>query len=562
MAALSAVLMLAPAAAMATPPTPDPNDTTPASSTPAGTTTGTVPGPEPTPPDPTGTTPQPDPTGTTPTPQPTSEPSSSPVITPSSAPEPGPTSESPTLPESNPAPHSNSRLRVLVQPTVTLWSAPTTLVAGTTGTATGRLYPEAANQTGFVEVSYRGGWARIATATTTATGLFTVPLSYGVVTPGTYTFRLGVTVDGVTAYTRTWTLTRTDIYMTPGTHRVGATSYRTECGNFSATIKRCRTDVYGQQVGHRSSGFYFYQGWRLVRYTHTTVAATSWRGSYLASPGVHVVGGKLWRVECGTNRSGSRACVADQWQSYISTVRNDGSSGYNWQVGWVFQMMMPFTTAPLTTGNASRATVPSVWTTCTTKLQNQTVTIGRTEHTRIIVDQTSGSYATVSMWFRDRSKACTFTAVYVTGGRIGARGVGDPGKRRAGDDTTPAGTYTMIESHGHVRNPGTELPYLTTTWDDYWVWDQNSAYFNTLRNRRDGGFNAAISQRVRYLSYFEYTIVIDYNRRPVVNPVLGGGIRFHLTDGKPTGGCVAVGMTSLKQTIMLVMPGDKITITR
>lgn len=470
---------------------------------------------------------------------------------------------SPTPAPSSSAPKPASvRIRAASISTLTLWSAPSSLVMGTGGTASARLYPAAAGVQGYVEVAYKGGWARISSAKTDASGIFTAPLSYGVNSAGTYTFRLSAIVAGAPVSTRTWALTRTDIYTTPGTHTVGATRYRTACGNYTATIRRCRTDVYGLQVGSNSSGFYHFRGWRLVQYTHTTVTAGAWRGSYLVSPGVHVVNGKLWRVECGTARSGARACVADQWQSYISTVRNDGSGGYNWQVGWVFQMVLPFSTAPLVSGTATRARVPSVWTNCTVTLQSKTLTIGRTEHTRIVVDQTSGSYATVGLWFRDRSKACSFIPAYITTGRIGGRGVSDPVQRRAGDNTTPAGTYTMTEAHGHVPNPGAELPYKQTTWNDYWVWDQKSPYFNTLRDRTLGGFNTAISQRVRYLSYFEYVLVVNYNRRPVVDPALGGGIRFHLTDGKPTGGCIAVGMTSLKQTMLLVMPGDKITITR
>ncbi len=92
---------------------------------------------------------------------------------------------------------------------VQLMSAPGSLRVGTAGSATGRVTPTTAGGTGFVEVRFGTGWARVASSPVSATGSFTVPLSYGVTTAGSYRFRLGVTAIGQTAYSAEWTTVRT-----------------------------------------------------------------------------------------------------------------------------------------------------------------------------------------------------------------------------------------------------------------------------------------------------------------------------------------------------------------
>lgn len=86
--------------------------------------------------------------------------------------------------------------------TTLVWASETTLT-GLAGSAKGRLAPATTGATGFVEVAYKGGWARIATAATNARGEFVVPLNYGRTASGEYTFRMGTT----TMLTRTeWSI--------------------------------------------------------------------------------------------------------------------------------------------------------------------------------------------------------------------------------------------------------------------------------------------------------------------------------------------------------------------
>lgn len=91
---------------------------------------------------------------------------------------------------------------------VRLMSAAGSVSVGVTGTARGRTAPALSGYRGFAEVWYQGRWARISYATSTATGDFTVPLSYGAGQAGTYGFRLGAVIGGRTLYTPPFYVTR------------------------------------------------------------------------------------------------------------------------------------------------------------------------------------------------------------------------------------------------------------------------------------------------------------------------------------------------------------------
>lgn len=96
--------------------------------------------------------------------------------------------------------------------TVTLQSANASAPVGSPQTARGRVTPYPAANVGYVEVWTGGTWTRIGSGTVMpGTREFLVDLSYGQNTRGTYRFRLRADVapQGVSVYSRTWTLTRT-----------------------------------------------------------------------------------------------------------------------------------------------------------------------------------------------------------------------------------------------------------------------------------------------------------------------------------------------------------------
>lgn len=107
--------------------------------------------------------------------------------------------------------------------TVTAYTAGTKFVGQGTnawGTATG-----APNRPVRMQVSVGGSWATISSGTTSPTGAYALPLSYGVTTPGTYSFRAEVTLPtGSRVASPTVTLTRLPITVTAssaGTKFVG-----------------------------------------------------------------------------------------------------------------------------------------------------------------------------------------------------------------------------------------------------------------------------------------------------------------------------------------------------
>lgn len=144
-----------------------------------------------------------------------------------------------------------------------------------------------------------------------------------------------------------------------------------------------------------------------------------------------------------------------------------------------------------------------------------------------------GSYATLSFWTRDNN-ACGFVNVFAdTRARVGANGITNGVTRTQGTSTTPSGTYTMTEAFGLNSSPGSALTYGHVGAGDYWVEDNNSAYYNTYRNVAQGGFKASLplsdpngSERLsNYPTQYGYSIVVNFNRAPdTKTPYRGAGI--------------------------------------
>ncbi len=136
-----------------------------------------------------------------------------------------------------------------------------------------------------------------------------------------------------------------------------------------------------------------------------------------------------------------------------------------------------------------------------------------------------------------------------TNGRIGYGGLVAASKRRQATGTTPLGTFAMTEAFGIRSRPsGTALPYRKVRAGDYWVQDNRSAYYNTLRNKAAGGFRWWLpssrlnaSERLRdYRTQYVWSIVIDFNRPPNAVRYRGSGIFFHANGKGATAGCVSV----------------------
>lgn len=210
-----------------------------------------------------------------------------------------------------------------------------------------------------------------------------------------------------------------------------------------------------------------------------------------------------------------------------------------------------------------------VWETCHTVLAGVPVKVRKSERTRTVVDGIGARRALLSFWVRDESP-CGFVQVFSVRAWVGQNGFANGKTRRQGSLTTPTGTYTMTEAFGINPNPGTALPYHQVVAGDWWVQDNNSPYYNSLRNESQGGFRATPhglngSERLQdYGTQYAHAVVINFNRAPDVQVAKrGSGIFLHANSGKgATAGCVSIGKPKLRLLMSYLRPRDRITIVR
>ncbi len=128
------------------------------------------------------------------------------------------------------------------------------------------------------------------------------------------------------------------------------------------------------------------------------------------------------------------------------------------------------------------------WTACATTLDGITTHLGRSQRTVTIVNQTSKTRARVSFWVRTDGP-CSMQRKFLTAtARLGYNGTVAGKRREQGSGTTPRGRYTMTEAFGTGSAPATSMPFHRVVKGDYWVGDNKSDYYNSLRNKADGGF--------------------------------------------------------------------------
>ena len=111
---------------------------------------------------------------------------------------------------------------------------------------------------------------------------------------------------------------------------------------------------------------------------------------------------------------------------------------------------------------------------------------------------------------------------------------------------TPIGSFGLTQAFGHNANPGTKLPYLQTTPDDWWI-SQPGPLYNTHQRCSVGcAFTPGEPNEHLYYEtpYYNYAVVIDYNTAPVTQGA-GSAFFLHVTDGGPTAGCVSIPQTTL-----------------
>jgi L,D-peptidoglycan transpeptidase YkuD (ErfK/YbiS/YcfS/YnhG family) len=162
----------------------------------------------------------------------------------------------------------------------------------------------------------------------------------------------------------------------------------------------------------------------------------------------------------------------------------------------------------------------------------------------VTVNHTAGHHARVTLWRLDGDR--WEQRLQAHDGRIGFGGLVVGDRRRQGTGTTPLGTYPLPWAFGmHAADQRWDLRYRKVRRGDFWVQDNRSAFYNRLRNQRDGGFrwwlpssDINASERLTdYRQQYEWSIVIGFNTEQV--RYRGSGIFLHVNGRGATAGCVS-----------------------
>ena len=126
------------------------------------------------------------------------------------------------------------------------------------------------------------------------------------------------------------------------------------------------------------------------------------------------------------------------------------------------------------------------------------------------------------------------------------------------EPATPLGSYSLTQAFGKLADPGTKLPYFQATSADWWI-SQPGPLYNTHQFCTVGcAFtqadpNARLTAQIRA---YNYAVVIDYNRFPVVQDA-GSAYFLHVTTaGKPTKGCISMPQPALISILQWLDPKD------
>ena len=146
-------------------------------------------------------------------------------------------------------------------------------------------------------------------------------------------------------------------------------------------------------------------------------------------------------------------------------------------------------------------------------------------------------------------------------GRTGYGGLVRGERRVQGTGTTPLGTYGLTSTFGtHGADARALLPHHRIRRGDFWVQDNRSAFYNRLRNQRDGGFRWWLpsshpdsSERLTdYRRQYEWSIVTDFNVEQVRHR--GSGIFLHVNGRGATAGCVSAPRRTIRALVRLLDP--------
>ena len=138
---------------------------------------------------------------------------------------------------------------------------------------------------------------------------------------------------------------------------------------------------------------------------------------------------------------------------------------------------------------------------------------------------------------------------------IGRGGACVAADKREGDGCTPIGTWPIrgvLLRPGKVEATGIRLPWRWVRAGDGWSDGvDDPAYNRPVRLPRP--FSA--ENLIRSDDAYDVIVVLGHNDAPPA-PGQGSAIFFHLSEGRPTAGCVAVERSDMLRLLPLLTPAD------
>lgn len=161
------------------------------------------------------------------------------------------------------------------------------------------------------------------------------------------------------------------------------------------------------------------------------------------------------------------------------------------------------------------------------------------------------SYGELVFWEKDSYG--NWILVDKVSARLGQNGMKHASQVYEMDKCTPTGIYSLTEAFGINADPGSGVRYRQLDGSEYWVDDGNSEFYNTMQFGGHNGRWTSAERLIDFPGYYNYSLVIDYNRWPVV-PGKSSAIFIHCDLGSYTYGCVAIPQQNLVSIIKKLDP--------
>ena len=167
----------------------------------------------------------------------------------------------------------------------------------------------------------------------------------------------------------------------------------------------------------------------------------------------------------------------------------------------------------------------------------------------VVADSASATTATLTAW--ERTDAGWRSVVGPVTAFVGAAGIGQASE---GSTRTPAGTWALGQAFGRQPNPGTAMPYFRTDGNDWWNGNVNSPAYNT-HVRQAGNPGGASENLYGAGAVYDYAVDMGYNTARI--PGAGSAMFLHVTDGRPSAGCVAIDRAALVSILRWLDPAKQ-----